>query len=223
MTKRYIILLVVFMILIVLCLYVEQSGKVIKTNSDFIKWVDFSVTTEALKDTSKLDIESHNNSQNGPLFNWIELLAYLACYNGGNFSNYKKANLDNLVDEIREGRTMEDLTKDLKNYNYYYESYLAVLSGFIGQYSIETKDAKTGEKVFVDKYGIKAFSPLAKNYNFSHYDDFGNSRSYGFKRIHLGNDLLRKYWNTSNCSRIRNSRTYRLESVWRLESRDKEF
>ena len=32
--------------------------------------------------------------------------------------------------------------------------------------------------------------PIAKGYNFSHYDDFGNSRSYGFKRTHLGNDLM---------------------------------
>ena len=32
--------------------------------------------------------------------------------------------------------------------------------------------------------------PIAKNYSFSHYDDFGASRSYGFKRTHLGNDLM---------------------------------
>ena len=47
-----------------------------------------------------------------------------------------------------------------------------------------------GSKNFEDKYGLKAFLPIAKNYSFSHYDDFGNSRSYGFKRTHLGNDLM---------------------------------
>src|SRR5699024_2001636 len=33
-------------------------------------------------------------------------------------------------------------------------------------------------------------SPIAKNYSYSHYDDFGNSRSYGYSRVHFGNDLL---------------------------------
>ena len=83
---------------------------------------------------------------------------------------------------------MEELTKDMKYYNYYYESYSAVLGGFIGEYYTEKKDEN--EKSFEKKYGVKVFSPIAKNYSFSHYDDFGNSRSYGFKRTHLGNDLL---------------------------------
>ena len=51
-----------------------------------------------------------------------------------------------------------------------------------------------GSKNFEDKYGLKAFLPIAKNYSFSHYDDFGNSRSYGFKRTHLGNDLMGSIW-----------------------------
>lgn len=32
--------------------------------------------------------------------------------------------------------------------------------------------------------------PIAANYSFNHYDDFGASRSYGYKRVHLGNDLM---------------------------------
>lgn len=77
----------------------------------------------------------------------------------------------------------------MKYYNYYYESYSAVLSNFIGNYSIEIEN-EDGTTEFVNKYGIKAFLPIAKNYSFSHYDDFGASRSYGFKRTHLGNDLM---------------------------------
>jgi len=37
---------------------------------------------------------------------------------------------------------------------------------------------------------LKVFSPIAENYGYSHYDDFGNSRSFGYRRKHLGNDLL---------------------------------
>ena len=35
-----------------------------------------------------------------------------------------------------------------------------------------------------------AFSPVAAGYGFSHCDDFGVSRSFGFKRKHLGHDLM---------------------------------
>lgn len=157
---------------------------------DFIKWVDFNVTYKALLDTSNLDIISHQpNSENGIKYNWIELLAYLACKNGGNFKNYTKSNLDALVSQLKDGQTMENLSSDLKFYNYYYESYSAVLGGFLGEYSIEVAK-EDGSKTFEKKYGLKAFLPIAKNYSFSHYDDFGNSRSYGFKRTHLGNDLM---------------------------------
>lgn len=84
---------------------------------------------------------------------------------------------------------MESITENLKHYDYYYESYSTVLGEFIGNYSIEMEN-ENGTTNFENKYGIKAFLPIAKNYSFSHYDDFGASRSYGFKRTHLGNDLM---------------------------------
>ncbi len=46
------------------------------------------------------------------------------------------------------------------------------------------------KKVWVTKYGLKAFHPLAKNFPYSHYDDFGVSRSYGYRRQHLGHDMM---------------------------------
>lgn len=178
----------------------EKEENAVK--KDFIKWVDFNVTSEAMNLTAKLDINSHTKNEEIK-YNWIELLAYLACKNGGNFKNFKKTDLDVLVAKIKDGETIESLTQDLKFYNYYYESYSAVLSGFIGNYSIETQKTKNqnsdneepqenldNTSNFERKYGVKAFLPIAKNYSFSHYDDFGNSRSYGFKRTHLGNDLM---------------------------------
>lgn len=155
---------------------------------NFIKWIDFNVTSEAMNLTSKLDIDSHN-SNSEIKYNWIELLSYLACKCGGDFDNFKKSDLDKLVEKLQNGETIEELTKDLKYYNYYYEAYSAILSNFIGNYSIETPN-ENGETTFTKKYGIKVFLPIAKNYSFSHYDDFGKSRSYGFQRTHLGNDLM---------------------------------
>ncbi len=168
--------------------FATNEGNNEKDKNSFIKWVDFNVTAEALKLTANLDISSHQNNAENP-YNWIELLAYLACKNGGNFKNFKKSDLDALIQKIENGETISDLTSNLKFYDYYLESYSAILGQFIGNYSIEVP-SNDNSKIFENRYGIKAFLPIAKNYNFSHYDDFGNSRSYGFKRTHLGNDLM---------------------------------
>lgn len=157
-------------------------------DKDFIKWVNFKVTADVMKKAAKLDIDSHN-SDSKIKYNWIEILSYLACKNGGNFKNFKQSDLDKLLKDLNSGKSMEEITKKSKYYNYYFNCYSAVLSGFIGNYSIETVN-DNGTTSFKSKYGIKAFLPIAKNYSFSHYDDFGNSRSYGFKRKHLGNDLM---------------------------------
>lgn len=189
--KNLIIILVIFIVLftsiiIFYSLANDTSSNTVKNN--FIKWIDFNVTAEAMNFTAKLDIDSHNKNA-GIIYNWIELLSYLACKNGGEFKNFKQKDLNYLIEKLNEGQTISDLTQNMKFYDYYYESYSAILGEFIGNYSIETT-SEDGSKVFEEKYGLKAFLPIAKNYNFSHYDDFGNSRSYGFKRTHLGNDLM---------------------------------
>lgn len=155
---------------------------------EYIKWVDFTPTASILEKLARLDIESHQKEAD-VTYNWIELLAYLASLYGGNFKNYREKDLEDLLAKLQSGQTMESLTQDKKYYSYYLEAYQAVLSGFIGNYAIETVQ-ENGEKCFEEKYGLKAFLPIAKNYSFSHYDDFGNARSYGFNRRHLGNDLM---------------------------------
>lgn len=171
--KNLIIIITIIIILFtsIILFYSFANDTQETNNTNFIKWVDFNISSEALNLTAKLDIDSHNNN-NGIIYNWIELLAYLACKNGGEFKSFKKSDLDTLVNKLSNGETISDLTYNLKFYDYYYESYSAVLSNFIGNYEIETENED------------------GKNYSFSHYDDFGNSRSYGFKRTHLGNDLM---------------------------------
>ncbi len=190
-------MIIVFILLIILLssIVIFYSFASDSTNSDeieekknFIKWVDFNVTSEALNLTAKLDIDSHNKKEE-ITYNWIELLAILSCKNGGNFKNFKPKDLNDLIGELKNGQSIQDLTQNMKFYDYYFESYSAVLGGFIGNYSIEVLN-EDGSKSYQEKYGLKAFLPIAKNYSFSHYDDFGNSRSYGFKRTHLGNDLM---------------------------------
>lgn len=193
-SKKLIILFIIIVILLssiaIFYSFANDSSdsETSEEKKDFIKWVDFNVTSEALNLTAKLDIDSHNK-EGETVYNWIELLAYLSCKNGGNFKNFNAKDLNLLVEELKNGQTIQDLTQNMKFYDYYYESYSAVLGGFIGNYSIEVAN-EDGSKSYQEKYGLKAFLPIAKNYSFSHYDDFGNSRSYGFKRTHLGNDLM---------------------------------
>lgn len=157
-------------------------------NSNYIKWVDFNVSYEALSYAMKLDIETHDCTIQ---LHWIELLAYISAKNGNNFKGFKTGQLDLVADKLKSGATIEELTKDMKYYSYYYEAYNAILSGFIGEYEIEVADktSATG-KTWVKKYGLKAFSPIAKNYPYVDFDDFGVSRTYGFSRKHLGHDMM---------------------------------
>ena len=54
---------------------------------------------------------------------------------------------------------MSDLTRDFKYYDYYFECYSAVLSNFIGDFSVE-KELEDGSRAFVNSYGLKAFFAL---------------------------------------------------------------
>lgn len=184
---------------IVVCLFLSggawllfQGGGAaveVSAGADYIKWVDFNIPYGALYRAMKLDIDSHGKEIE---LNWIEMLAYLGTKTGGSFRGYKDRQLDALAGQLNSGKTMEELTATMtKYYSYYLEAYSAVLSGFVGEFEIEVKNTDGSEGThWESRYGLMAFSPIAKGFPFSHYDDFGNSRSYGFRRIHLGNDLI---------------------------------
>jgi len=162
-------------------------------DNNYIKWVDFNVTAEAMHHTLRYDVESF---QQEPHYNWIELLAYLGAAYGGDFSKYKESDLNNLIEKLQSGKTIAELTADSKYYKYYLEAYNAVLGGMVDTYDIQVPanevqaDADPNETIWVTKYGLKAFHPIAKNYPYQDFDDFGTSRSYGFRRQHLGHDLM---------------------------------
>lgn len=63
------------------------------------------------------------------------------------------------------------------------------MGGFVGEYEIQKK-REDGKAEWEKCYGLKAFSPIAKGFEYSDYDDFGASRSYGYSRPHLGHDMM---------------------------------
>ncbi|WP_027631214.1 M23 family metallopeptidase [Ruminiclostridium cellobioparum] len=154
----------------------------------FIKWVEFNACYEAMEKALTLDVKSHNKEIQ---LNWVELLAYLGARYGGDFKKYKSKDMDELVAKLNKGQTIQQLTENMKYYNYYYEAYDAILGNFVGEYEIQVKDQdNNGDLKWERKYGLKVFSPIARGYSFSHYDDFGTGRSFGYARKHLGNDLM---------------------------------
>ena len=144
-----------------------------------IKWVDFGVPYESLKYALDKDIASFDQEQH---ISWIDILALAAANTGGKcgLASVKKA-----AESWKKGFDPSGMSVAAKKaYDYYHEAYTAALGGLVGSYAIE----KDGQ--WVSAYGLKAFSPVAAGYGYSHCDDFGVSRSFGFHRKHLGNDLM---------------------------------
>ncbi len=165
----------------------EQFTETVSTGADFIKWVDFDVSYEALCMAYQWDVETHGTDRE---VHWVELLAYTAAHTGGEFDKQAVVLLDKTAEKITDGEaSMEELTKDLKYYPYYLEAYTAVLGGMVGDYEVQIED-ENGHINWEKKYGLKAYFPLARGFDYTHCDDFGASRSYGYKRKHLGHDMM---------------------------------
>lgn len=155
---------------------------------DFIKYAEFNVCCSALEKALEYDISTHKNDEKVKI-DWVQVLAYLGAKYGGDFKQYKEADLEQIVSRMKNGDKIKDITKDMKYYDYYYRVYNAVLGGFTGWYNTEAED-ENGKISKVKDYGLCVFSPIAKGFPYSHYDDFGTGRSYGYKRKHLGHDLM---------------------------------
>ena len=144
-----------------------------------IKWVDFQIPYESLQYAMHVDVETKEQEKH---ISWIDTFALAACRTGGKcgLTSVKKA-----VNDLKGDKSPQELLGDTyKYYSYYHEAYSAVLGGLLGSYAVEINGQ------WKPTYGLKAFSPIAAGYGYSHCSDFGNSRSFGFARKHLGNDLM---------------------------------
>ena len=208
----------------------SASAKVLTIENDYIKWVDFTVSYEALCKAYDWDVETHGTEYE---IDWVELLAYTAAKTGGKFDRDALKTMEKAAEKLTGGEsTLEELTKDLKYYPYYREAYDAAIGGLVGEYweradagesgrttgeadplqGQETRsdvpsqeEGEAGEDVslqeqksridaekegYVKRYGLKGYFPLARGFDYTHYDDFGAGRSYGYARKHLGHDMM---------------------------------
>lgn len=173
---------------------VNQENATPTSGSEPIKWVDFNVTYEALEAAMEADIQSYNKKVH---LDWIDTLSYLAASYGGDFSQYEHSDMEEYFKKRKKGISVRELSRKMKFFSYYQKAYGAVLGGMLGTYKIQVPAGDDGDDgqedrdlIWKEKYGLKAFSPIAKDYWYTHYDDFGNSRSYGYSRKHFGHDLM---------------------------------
>lgn len=171
----------------VIVIIADRHYKTVRTSSEktYIKWVDFDVPYGVMEAALNYDIASQKEDVK---ISWVEIMALLSAKNGGNYKGYTKKDMDEIVERLKKGESASEIGSSLKYFSYYMEAYDAIFKGFVGDYKIEVTEG--GQKVWQERYGLKAFSPIAKGYSFSHYDDFGNGRSFGYRRKHLGNDLM---------------------------------
>lgn len=178
---RRLISAVLFSLLLSVSVILFLSGS-ISCDKDIIRYAEFNPSYSALKKAMEIDIESFGTDHH---LSWTDSLAYISarCYD--DYSRYSEKDLSTLYSRIKSGEKMDRICSGLKNFNYYHEVYSAVLGGLLGEYEYTAED-NTVKK----KYGLKAYLPIAEGFAYSEYDDFGASRSYGFKRRHLGHDMI---------------------------------
>ena len=205
---------------------------ILSIENDYIKWVDFTVSYEALCKAYEWDVETHDTEH---AVSWVDLLAYTAAKTGGQFDKSALKTMEKAAAKLSEGEcTMEELTEDLKYYPYYKEAYDAAIGGLVGEYweanadyegdsrgtgkdergadrtnvTAAGPDTASGDRTlgpdtvqdsvqgqiengaYVKKYGLKGYFPLARGFDYTHFDDFGVGRSYGYQRKHLGHDMM---------------------------------
>ncbi len=169
-----------------LAVFLRVGAEKEQTEKAYIKWAELNVSLRALEDTMALDIETYDKLYH---ISWIDALSYLAVKNGNNWSSYKTRDLQKMQEALGDSNTIEDLMGENKYFSYYKEAFSAALSGLLGEFEREKPDGNGGKTTY-SGYGLVAYSPIAEGFSYSHYDDFGSSRSYGYRRSHLGNDLL---------------------------------
>lgn len=206
----------------------SASANVLSIENDYIKWVDFTVSYEALCQAYDWDVETHGTEYE---IDWVDLLAYTAAKTGGKFDRDALKVMEKAAEKLAGGETtLEEMTEELKYYPYYREAYDAAIGGLVGEYWEEEPNAggsgvspegqkegrteesgvmsegqeeggegesnalpegqgnqaDTEKSGYVKKYGLKGYFPLARGFDYTHYDDFGAGRSYGYERKHLG-------------------------------------
>ncbi len=179
------------------------------TATEAIKWVDFKVSYDALCRAYEWDVNTYGTDHH---ISWIDLLALTAAKTGGEFPKSALDTMEKVATQLSAGeKTVGEMEEALQYFPYYKEAYESTLGGMVGEYQVVVENGSLTEngapavagseanvsaeesssrKTLETKYGLKAYFPLARGFDYTHYDDFGVGRTYVYKRKHLGHDMM---------------------------------
>lgn len=178
--KRIIVFQSILLFIITILIYVREK-------EEFA--IKFDVSYEALRKAYEWDVKMHGAKT--PL-NWMELLSYASVKNEGVLDEESCDIIDSIANSIIQGETsIEEVAELEKSYWSYYQLYDSILGNYVGEYLKKTIE-RDGTVSWEKTYGLKAFSPIAKGYEYTECDDFGACREYGCKRSHTGHDIMGK-------------------------------
>lgn len=198
----------------------ESSSVSDTENKDYIRWVDFTIPASVMEKAFLLDINSCQNAVHLDWIELLAWLGARYGGDFSHFKQAdldkltEQLNAGEFIDEITKdmkyyGYYHEAYTAVLGGMVGYFEQETAqetiqettqgTTQGTTQETAQPTSEAEGGSQTtatessktaWVSKYGLKAFSPIAKGFPYSDYDDFGTARSYGYKRQHLGHDMM---------------------------------
>lgn len=165
--------------------------KINTSEENFKQYKKLASSVVPLKVMEKALKEDINSQKQEGEVEFITFISLLAAKYGGEWSEYCEKDADELVLKLKEGEKKE-LKSLYNNYEYYELFYETLFKEFIGNFKITKKQEEKELEKPEEKYGLKAYSPIAYNYEASFCDDFDNEINFAKQKGHYGNDIAVK-------------------------------
>lgn len=146
--------------------------------------------TNVMEKALKADVKA---TSEGKEAKFTKIISFLAAKYLGNWSQFKEKDLDEIVEKLCDEEKEKDLMHIYSNYPYFKEFYETLFSQYVGKYTIsKTTENEEQSNFFEERYGLKAYSPIAYGYKPSFCDDFDNEVNFAKQKGHFGNDIAVK-------------------------------
>lgn len=148
------------------------------------------MSSNVLEDMLETAYQAHvKYAQKDIWIDFIELLAFGATKAQGDWENFDTKIIREAADAIGKNPLadirLRDMSDDPDTFDFYCNIYGSIFPDYIGYYDVKINDDETETK-----YGMKNFYPMANGFKYTHYDDYGDERTYQGSSVHEGNDIM---------------------------------
>lgn len=165
--------------------------KVRTSEENFKQYKKLANCVAPLKVMEKALKEDVNSQKQDGEVSFVTVISLLAAKYDGEWGEYCEKDMDELVLKLKEGEEKE-LKSLYNNYEYFELFYETLFKEFVGDFKITKKQKEKELEKPEEKYGLKAYSPIAYNYETSFCDDFDNEINFAKQKGHYGNDIAVK-------------------------------